>query len=292
MVKSIIVDDKVEAKSCLQCKSTLQRVDSGKNPLFFCKECGSVPLNTPAAHRPSHERREQLPTTTITTKKSQLIVRWPSALTPNEAVHTYWLIHSGACDNSEIRFSRALAEITRIAVGLGVEKDVAEEAALMFQRAYLKSLVKGHSLEAVAASVLYASLRMNSSGITFDQVTVCSKASRSEISACTRKLQRKLGLKFPVPKPSEFVRRALGVLELSGLNTLTDSTYDLLKQVQSAGADQARNPAGIAAAAIFLATKKHRYPLTQRRIAASCGVTEGTIRNISRDISRFDSARL
>ncbi len=188
-----------------------------------------------------------------------------------------WNIRSRMHSSAERNLSQAMNELTRLTDKLHIPSDVAEHAALIYRRALDKGLVRGRSIKSIAAASLYAACRLTRTPRSLKEISDTSTRRRKEISRCYRLVQRELELTMPVDEPTKFVAR---IASRAGLSQKTQNTaIDLLHKAKKIKADVGKGPAGIAAAALYIASILTGEKVTQKRLASAGGVTEVTVRN-------------
>ena len=96
---------------------------------------------------------------------------------------------------TERNLAFALSELDRMASALGLPRNVRETAAVVYRDAVDKNLIRGRSIEGVAAAALYAACRQCSVPRTLDEIAEVSRVSRKEIGRTYRFISRELGLK-------------------------------------------------------------------------------------------------
>jgi len=172
----------------------------------------------------------------------------------------------------------ALGEIERIGSRLGLPKAVREEAAMLYRKAAKKKLIKGRSVESMAAACVYAACKVNFIPRSLDEIANISKSERKDIARSFRLLVN-VGLiqRAPPSRAVDFVPRIIAKLGLT--MQVQQTAVEILEKARSLGLTSGRMPEGLAAAAVYLATILHNERRTQREIATIVSVTEVTIRN-------------
>ena len=117
---------------------------------------------------------------------------------------------------TERNLAFALSELDRMASALGLPRNVRETAAVIYRDAVDKNLIRGRSIEGVAAAALYAACRQCSVPRTLDEVAEVSRVSRKEIGRTYRFISRELGLKLLPTAPIDYVPRFCSGLNLTG----------------------------------------------------------------------------
>ena len=178
---------------------------------------------------------------------------------------------------TERNLAFALSELDRMASAIGLPRNVRETAAMIYRKAVTRNLIRGRSIEGVAAAALYGACRQCSVPRTLDEVAGTSRVSRKEIGRTYRFMSRELRLRLMPTAPQDYVSRFCSELKLGG-DVQTKANDNLIiageKELTSG-----RGPTGVSAAAIYVASVMCNQRKTQREVADVAGVTEVTIRN-------------
>ncbi len=180
-------------------------------------------------------------------------------------------------DATQRNLAFALSEIDRMASQLGLPKNVRERASLFYRKIVEMKLIRGRSMESVAAAALYAACRIANIPRTLPEIASVSKVNKKETARIYRFMIRQLDIRIKPTSPTEFVSRLS-----SKLNIPTDVevlAIDIIKQAKKNGLTSGRGPTGIAAAALYIASILKNAQLTQKKIAETAQVTEVTVRN-------------
>lgn len=184
---------------------------------------------------------------------------------------------------TERNLAFALSELDRMASALGLSRNVRETAAVVYRKAVEKNLIRGRSIEGVAAAALYAACRQCSVPRTLDEIGEVSRVNRKEIGRTYRFISRELGLKLTPTSPIDYVPRFCSGLNLRG--EVQSKAVEILRQATEKELTSGRGPTGVAAAAIYIASILCGDRRTQREVADVAGVTEVTIRNRYKELA-------
>ena len=132
-------------------------------------------------------------------------------------------------------------------------------------------------MESVIAACIYAACRSYNIPRTLDEISVASDVERKEIGRTYRFIIRKLGIKVTPSSPKDYINRFASVLKLSPKTQ--NEALKILKKAENSELTSGRGPAGISAAALYVAALINDEKRTQREVADIAGVTEVTIRN-------------
>jgi len=154
---------------------------------------------------------------------------------------------------------------------------VTEEAACICTKGLGRGLEKGRSFAQITASSLYAACRERGVPTTLDDVAAASGVRRDEIAKCYRLLVNEFDLKIPIADPAEYVAK---VAAKTRANTcVQQKALEILSKAEKAGLISGRDPIGVAASALYLASLLDGERLTQGNVAEAAGVGEATVRN-------------
>ncbi len=176
----------------------------------------------------------------------------------------------------------ALGEIERMVAHLSLPNDVKEAASYIYRKAVEERLIRGRSIEGVAAAALYAACRQCRIPRTLDEIAEVSRVSKKEIGRSYRFIIRQL-MKTPSSSPIDYIPRFASELGLSG--EVEAKAIEILKKSAPYGLTSGRGPTGVAAAALYIATVLCNERRTQREIANVARVTEVTVRNRYKELA-------
>jgi transcription initiation factor TFIIB len=171
----------------------------------------------------------------------------------------------------------AMAELRRVASFLNLPSVVRDEASRVYNHVLQRGLVRGRSMESVIAACIYAACRSYNIPRTLDEIADASDVERKEIGRTYRFIIRKMQIKVTPSSPKDYISRFSSTLHLSP-KTQNDA-LKILKKADTSELTSGRGPAGIAAAALYVAALMNDEKKTQREVADVAGITEVTIRN-------------
>lgn len=171
----------------------------------------------------------------------------------------------------------AMAELRRVASFLNLPSVVRDEASRVYNYVLQRGLVRGRSMESVIAACIYYACRSYNIPRTLDEISNASDVERKEIGRTYRFIIRKMGIKITPSSPKDYISRFASVLKLSPKTQ--NEALKILKKAETSELTSGRGPAGIAAAALYVAALLNDEKKTQREVADVAGITEVTIRN-------------
>jgi transcription initiation factor TFIIB len=195
-----------------------------------------------------------------------------------------WQSRTRASNSADRNLAQALTELNRLASKIGLHRQVREEAAMLYRRAINDNLVRGRSVEGVAAAALYGACRRCEVPRTLSEITEASRASKKEVGRTYRYISRELRLNLQPASPSVYIVRFCRELNLPG--NVESAAINILNQAIEAELTSGRGPTGVAAAAIYIASVVYNKRKTQKTIADTVGVTEVTIRNRYKELAK------
>ncbi|MCH2440477.1 MAG: transcription initiation factor IIB [Candidatus Poseidoniia archaeon] len=194
-----------------------------------------------------------------------------------------WQNRTRASTSADRNLSLALTELNRLASKIGLHRQVREAAAMLYRRAVNQNLVRGRSVEGVAAAALYGACRSCEVPRTLNEITEASRASKKEVGRTYRYISRELKLNLQPASPVVYINRFCKELELPG--HVENAAIRILNQAVEAELTSGRGPTGVAAATIYIASVLYNMRKTQKQIATTVGVTEVTIRNRYKELA-------
>ena len=286
-----------EAVGCPECGG-LQLIRDFEAGELVCERCGFVVSSTILDYGP--ERRaydlEQVDertrvgapmTWTIHDKGLSTNIDWSDLdvrrqrLNPDQRAQMYrlrkWNRRSKVSGASERNLAYALSEIAKMGYKLGLPRNVLETASYIYRRAVKERMIRGRSIQGVVTASIYMACRNCGVIRTLDEVGRAANISKKESGRSYRFLIRKLDTRIPSVDPNNYVSKFTSQLALSGDTEMIAAR--ILDQAVRLRLTSGRGPAGIAAAATYIAchlTDEHR---TQGEVAREAHVTEVTIRN-------------
>ncbi|MBI2631684.1 hypothetical protein HYW75_01645 [Candidatus Pacearchaeota archaeon] len=181
----------------------------------------------------------------------------------------------------------AMAELRRVASFLTLPSVVRDEASRVYNFVLQRGLVRGRSMESVIAACIYAACRSYNIPRTLDEIASASDVERKEIGRTYRFIVRKLKIKVTPSSPKDYISRFSSILHLSP--KAQNHALKILKKADVSELTSGRGPAGVAAAALYVAALINDEKKTQREVADVAGITEVTIRNRYKElIDRLD----
>jgi transcription initiation factor TFIIB len=188
-----------------------------------------------------------------------------------------WQIRSRVHSSSDRNLAQAMAELERLSSKVSISPPIREKAAVIYRKALEKSLVRGRSINAIAAAALYAACRKSGSPRTLSEIGEASLVDKKDVARCYRLLLQELDFHMPVSDPLTYVSK---IAEKNGVSGKAQGVaISILREAKQKRFSAGKDPVGMAAAALYIACVQNNEKITQKEIAEASGVTEVTIRN-------------
>jgi transcription initiation factor TFIIB len=188
-----------------------------------------------------------------------------------------WQIRSQVHSSTDRNLAQAMSELERLSSKISISPPVKEKAAIIYRKALEKALVRGRSINAIAAASLYAACRKSGSSRTLREIAEASLVSKKDVSRCYRLLLQELEFKMPISDPLTYVSK---IANKNGVSGKTQGVaISILREAKLKRLSAGKDPMGMAAAALYIACVQNNERITQKDIAEAAGVTEVTVRN-------------
>ncbi|WP_142859834.1 transcription initiation factor IIB [Salinigranum halophilum] len=172
----------------------------------------------------------------------------------------------------------ACGEIARLASALDFGWDVREQACTLYRQAMSDDLIRGRSIEAMAAASVYAVCRCTGSRRTLAEVASNARVSESRVKNAYRVINTELGLETAIIRPRTLLPRLISDLDFPLSPMVRRRAEELVCRAESTGIANGRRPSGVAAACLYVALKESNRPVRQTDLAEMAGTTPTTIR--------------
>jgi transcription initiation factor TFIIB len=184
------------------------------------------------------------------------------------------LLHSSTDRN----LWRAFSELSMLRDKLGLSDSLLEEIAYMYRKVEDSGLVRGRTIRGMLVACVYVACRKSGHPRTLKDISAKSNIKRKDIAKNCRLVMEELGITSSVVDPMKCIVRVANAAQLGERTTrhaFKMMSELLRKKTLTAGKD----PMGLAASILYIATKETGETKTQLDMAKASGVTEVTIRN-------------
>ena len=168
---------------------------------------------------------------------------------------------------------------------LALPDAVVEKTAYIYRKAQKRGLVKGRSINALLAASAYIACREMGAPRTLKDIATACNVKRKELSKDYRMLHSRLDLKVPQLEPMKCIAKVANIAKL-GERTKRQAAEIMNNVIQRETLSAGKDPMGLAASVLYLASLNTGENITQANIADAAGVTEVTIRNRVKDLKK------
>ena len=188
-----------------------------------------------------------------------------------------WDSRSRTKNSTDRNLQHALGELLKMKEKLSLSDPIVEKAAYIYRKALEKKLVRGRSISALIAATLYAACRESGTPRTLNDVSSSINITRKNLAICYRLIVKELDLKMPVVDSVQCIARIASQIGLS--EKTKRHAMKILNKAEQNKIVSGKDPMGLAASALYLASLETGENTTQKTLALAAGVTEVTIRN-------------
>jgi transcription initiation factor TFIIB len=172
---------------------------------------------------------------------------------------------------------KAFRELEVISEKMNLGNSIVEKAAYIYRKALERKLIRGRTIFGMIAAALYAAIRESDTPRPIKDVAEASGMKLPDIRRDYRVIVKELDLRMPVLDPRRLVSR---IARRVGVKERTENrAIDLVKRAEEVGIATGKEPVGVAAAAVYLASLLESDRKTEKEISAASGLTEVTIRH-------------
>jgi transcription initiation factor TFIIB len=172
---------------------------------------------------------------------------------------------------------QAMNELQILSEKLHIPSAIKELAAVIYRKALEEDLTRGRSIAAIVAAATYAACRFTKTPKTLNDIVKVSSRSRGEVSRAYRLIVSTLKIEMPSHDPIGYVSRIAEKVRISG--KAQGVAVKILRQAKRKRIIMGKDPAGVAAAALYIACQLESENVTQKEVAEAAGTTEVTVRN-------------
>lgn len=169
------------------------------------------------------------------------------------------------------------SEIRRILSCLDLSTGLREQACRLFRTAQSEDLLRGQSIERVAAACVYAACRCNRTPRTLEDVAQHAKVDSVTLKSAYNTLNTELDIPAPPRSPVAFVPQHANALDVP--DRVRHTARSLAAAATEATVAMGCDPSTFAGSCLYQAARDHTYPLTQDDVADVANTCGQTIRS-------------
>jgi transcription initiation factor TFIIB len=176
----------------------------------------------------------------------------------------------------ERNLGHGCTEIARMTAALSLARSLREQASALFRQAQDADLLRGRSIEAIAAASVYGVCRCSGLSRTLDEIATVARCPERDCWTAYRALNTELDLPAPPRTPLDFLPRFTATLSLP--SRVEHEARRHARDAIDSGYATGCHPAGVAGACLLASANRQEHQLTQQRVASVAGVAPETIR--------------
>ena len=202
-----------------------------------------------------------------------------------------WDLRTQAHSSTDRNLKKAFEQLDILKGKVGLSDAIIEKSAYIYRKAQERGFIRGRSIPAVLAAVVYIACREMGISRTLNDIAIASNIRRTELSRTYRILVLELDIKVPM------VDLMKCIVRVANKALITEKTkyraMNTLKVVTQNGISAGKDPMGLAASILYLSCLNTGEHKTQLDISSAAGVTEVTVRNRFKDLkSRLDLSKI
>lgn len=190
---------------------------------------------------------------------------------------------------AERNLAHGLGEVRRLTSALELSDSVRDQACQLFRSAQNEDLLRGRSIEAIAAASVYGACRCNGRAVILDEVADSARVELSRVRNAYKTLNTELGLPTPPRRPQSFIPRFASELDVA--DTVRQRALELAKSTEETIISNGCQPTGVAAACLYKAAREQGQFLTQTDLAEVAETTPVTIRTRWNELEEVDDSK-
>jgi len=181
-----------------------------------------------------------------------------------------------------------LIEIERMSEHLNLPKNarerVKESASIIFRKAWKEGLIRGRRGRDIATASLYVACKQFNIPKTLDELSEVSGLSKKKIGKTYRHILEELRYSPLILPISSYASKAIN--EFKKYGKIEELTYKILSAAKEARLSSGRDPVGLVAASIYIASLLTGEWISQGELSKKLRRTEVTIRNRYKEMVR------
>ncbi len=193
-----------------------------------------------------------------------------------------WDLRTQTHSSTDRNLRHAFYELNRLKDKLGLSDTIIEKTAYIYRKAQERMLIRGRTISGILAAAIYIACRELGTPRTLKDISVDSNVKLKEVARSYRLLYFELDLKTPLIDPLKCIVKVANKAKLS--EKTKRHAAEMMSIVNNRELSAGKDPMGLAASVLYLASLKNGESITQIDIAEAAGVTEVTLRNRAKDL--------
>ena len=171
----------------------------------------------------------------------------------------------------------AIDKLNILKNNLALPDTLKEKSIHLYKKIIEKNIPKGRSIDAMVAATIYAACRDSDTPRTLNDVTEATGLRKNSIAKCYRAILVTLNLQMPVSDIEQCVLRIAKGMGIS--EKVKEHTMTILDVAKKRNHLAGKDPMGVAAAGIYLASIDNEEKISQGDLARTSMLSKVTIRN-------------
>jgi transcription initiation factor TFIIB len=203
------------------------------------------------------------------------------SIRPTMARLRMWDLRCQASSNANLRI--AFNQLDMLKDKLGLPNSLIEKTAYIYRKAHQRGILRGNEIAIALVAALYLACRQQGILRTLKEICLISNIKRRAASRLYRDMIFELDMKIPIVDPIKCIARISNHINLN--QKITHDAVIIMNAATKSTMSAGKNPMGLAATVLYLSCLINEYnSIGQSVFAQAAGVTEVTIRNISKGI--------
>jgi transcription initiation factor TFIIB len=166
---------------------------------------------------------------------------------------------------------------------LGLPDAIIEKTAYIYRKARKRGLGRGRETSSALAAALYLACRQDRTPRTLNEICRISNIKRKAVSRQYRDMVIELDMRIPAVDPIKCITRIANQINLNP--KVKQKAINIINAATKSGLSAGKNPMGLAASILYISCVINGCNnIGQTIFAQTAGVTEVTIRNISKHL--------
>jgi transcription initiation factor TFIIB len=179
---------------------------------------------------------------------------------------------------------QAFNQLDRLKDKLGLSDPIVEKVAYIYRKAQEKMLIRGRTVSGILSAAIYIACREFGTPRTLKEISQGSNVKLKEVARSYRLLYFELDLRMPLLDPMKCIVKVANKVKLS--EKTKRQAAGIMSIATKKELSTGKDPMGLAASVLYLASRKNDEKVTQADIASAAGVTEVTVRNSAKDLRK------
>jgi transcription initiation factor TFIIB len=163
---------------------------------------------------------------------------------------------------------------------LFLTEDAVEQSLLIAKEAFDSGRARGMMTDCIAGAVIYLTCKLMKIPVSIEEIADALGLFKKDLGRCYRRIiegidVEKLGIENKTMITS-YVSRIVSQLGLSGRTEAL--AKEIVRRYRELGLSSGKDPRGIEASAVYIASKIAGEPTSQEKIAETAGISEATLR--------------